>query len=174
MDLERSVQQLDGSNVKRSLLRPRQRNLRDETMDFEFTKRRFDESSLMTSASQYGSQTNVSIIVKQKTDHLYQHFLSVIQSRSNEVEIFETVSDLRQVLENTIGEMENSKNMKVGADSWLRQEMNTWSLIQCLYKDRLITQKEEMQTDCLPLQNSEKVIVEHLYDSKFRKSSFTI
>jgi nuclear pore complex protein Nup107 len=163
MDLERSLQQLDDSITKKSLIRTRQRNLRDETMDFEFSKRRFDESSIMTSASNYGSQTNISVIAKQKTDHLYQHFLSVIQSRSNELEIFETVFDLRQVLENTIEEMESSKKIKVGSDSWIRQEMNTWSLIHCLYKDRLITQKEEMETDDLPLVNSEKIIVEHLY-----------
>lgn len=167
MDLERSLQQLDDSLVKKSLIRTRQRGLRDETMDFELSKRRFDESSLMTSASVYGSQTNLSVIVKQKTDHLYQHFLSVIQARSNEMEIFETVFDLRQVLENTIEEMESSKNVKVGSDTWIRQEMNTWSLINCLYKDRLVTQKEDMDTDDLPLVNSEKVIVEHLYLSEF-------
>lgn len=165
MDLERSIILLDESISKKSLIRPRQRNLRDETMDFDTTKRRFDESSLMTSASVYGSQTNLSVIVKQTTDHLYQHFLSVIQSRSNEMEIFETVFDLRKVLENTIHEMD-SKNMKVASDAWIRQEMNTWSLIHCLYKDRLITQKEEMETDDLPLVNSEKIIVEHLYLSK--------
>lgn len=167
MDLERSIQQLDDSITKKHLIRPRQHNLREETMDFEFSKR-FDESSLLTSASVYGSQTNVSVIAKQKTDHLYQHFLTVIQSRSNEMEIFETVFDLRQVLENTVEEMESSKNIKVGSDSWIRQEMNTWSLIHCLYKDRLITQKEEMETDDLPLVNSEKIIVEHLYLSKLR------
>jgi hypothetical protein len=170
MDLERSIQLLDDSIAKKSLIRPRQRQLRDETMDFE--------SSLMTSASIYGSQTNVSVIAKQKTDHLYQHFLTVIQSRSNEMEIFETVFDLRQVLESTIEEMESSKNIKVGSDSWIRQEMNTWSLIHCLYKDRLITQKEEMETDDLPLVNSEKVIVEHLYLSEFagklRNSGFLV
>lgn len=167
MELERSIQQLDDSISKKSLIRPRQRNLRDDTMEFELTRRRFDEASLMTSASVYGSQTNLSVIVKQKTDHLYHHFLSVIQSRSNEMEIFETVFDLRQVLENTIEEMESSKNIKVGSETWIRQEMNTWSLIHCLYKDRLITQKEEMETDDLPLVNSEKIIVEHLYLSKF-------
>lgn len=160
MDLERSIQLLDDSVNKKSLIRPRQRQLRNETMDFE--------SSLMTSASVYGSQTNISVIAKQKTDHLYQHFLTVIQSRSNEMEIFETVFDLRQVLESTIEEMESSKNIKVGCDSWIRQEMNTWSLIHCLYKDRLITQKEEMEMDDLPLVNSEKVIVEHLYLSELR------
>ena len=169
MSLERSIQQLDDSFTKRSLIRTRQRNLRDETMEFEMSKRRFDESSVMTSASVYGSQTNLSVIVKQKTDHLYQQFLSVIQSRSNEMEVFETVFDLRQVLENTIDEMESSKNIKVGSDTWIRQEMNTWNLIHCLYKDRLITQKEEMETDDLPLVNSEKIIVEHLYLSKLEE-----
>lgn len=167
MDLERSIQLLEGSATQRGLFRPHHRSMREETMDFETSRRRFDEQSLMTSASVYGSQTNLSVIVKQKTDHLYQHFLSVIQSRSNEMEIFETVFDLRQVLENTIAEMESSKNITVGSDTWIRQEMNTWSLIHCLYKDRLITQKEDMETEDLPLVNSEKVIVEHLYLSKF-------
>jgi Nuclear pore protein 84 / 107 len=167
MDLERSLQQLNDSIAKKNLIRPRTRNLRDETMDFESSRRRFDESSLMTSASVYGSQTNLSVIVKQKTDHLYHHFLSVIQSRSNEMEIFETVYELQHVLETTIDEMQSSKGMKVGSDAWIRQEMNTWNLIHCLYKDRLITQKEEMETDDLPLVNSEKIIVEHLYLSKF-------
>lgn len=167
MDLEGSIQHLNDSIMKQSLIRTRQHNLRDESMgNFDFSRRKFDESSLMTSASVYGSQTNLSVIVKQKTDHLYQHFLSAIQSRSNELEIFETVFDLRQVLENTIAEMESSKNMKVGSDSWIRQEMNTWSLIHCLYKDRLITQKEDIETDDLPLVNSEKIIVEHLYLSE--------
>lgn len=170
MDLEQSIQLIDDSISRKSLLRPRQRNLRDDTMEFELVKRRFDESSLMTS-SVYGSQTNLSVIVKQKTDHLYHHFLSVIQSRSNEMEIFETVFDLRQVIENTIEEMESSKNVKVGNETWIRQEMNTWSLIHCLYKDRLITQKEEMETDDLPLVNSEKIIVEHLYLSKLKHSA---
>lgn len=164
MDLERSLLQLDES--KRSLIRGRPRQREETMMDFEVSRQRFDEASLLTSASVYGSQTNLSVIVKQKTDHLYQHFLSVIQSRTNEMEIFETVHDLRQVLENTIDEMESSKNIKVGSDTWIRQEMNTWSLIHCLYKDRLITQKDEMEIDDLPLGNSEKVIVEHLYQSK--------
>lgn len=163
MDLERSLLQLDES--KRSLIRGRPR--RDENMmDFEVSRRRFDESSLLTSASVYGSQTNLSVIVKQKTDHLYQQFLSIIQSRTNEMEIFETVHDLRQVLDNTIEEMESSKNIKVGSDTWIRQEMNTWGLIHCLYKDRLITQKDEMEIEDLPLVNSEKIIVEHLYSSE--------
>jgi hypothetical protein len=50
MDLERSIQQLEDSITKKSMIRTRQRNLRDETMDFEFSKRRFDESSLSFAA----------------------------------------------------------------------------------------------------------------------------
>ena len=171
MDLDHSIQAIDESFARKNLIRTRQRNLQDNTMDFENSRRQFDETSLMTSASIFGSKTNLSVIVKQKTDHLYQHFLSVIQSRSNEMEVFETVYDLRQVLETTIDEMESSRNIKVASDSWIRQEMNTWSLIHCLHKDRLITQKEEMETDDLPLVNSEKVIVEHLYLSKFNESA---
>lgn len=81
----------------------------------------------------------IDLIVKQNTDHLYQH-LSAIQSRRIELEIFKTVFDLRQVLESTIAEMKSSKNMNVGRNLWIRKEMNTWSLIHCLYKHRLITQ----------------------------------
>lgn len=169
MNFEQTIKQLNENIANRSVRRPQEHNLREETMDLQFSRRRFDESSLLTSASIYGSQTNVSVIVKQKTDHLYQHFLSVIQSRSNELEVFEIVADLRQVLQNTIDEMQSSKNVKVDNETWIRQEMNTWSLIHCLYKDRLITQKEqEMETDNLPLMNSEKIIVERLYLSKIQ------
>jgi nuclear pore complex protein Nup107 len=63
-------------------------------------------------------------------------------------------------------ESEGRKKKFLGANNWIRTEMNTWSLIHCLYKDRLITQKEEMEQDDLPLVNSEKLVVEHLYLSK--------
>lgn len=165
MDLERSIRQLDDTYENRHLIRNYARQARDEIMDFEYSRRQFDQESLLTSASVYGSATNVSVIVKQKTDHLYQHFLSVIQARSNEMEIFDTVFDLGRVLESTIDDMEHEKNLKVPHNSWIRQEMNTWSLIHCLYKDRVILQNEEMETD-LSIMNSEKAIVEHLYTSE--------
>lgn len=165
MDLERSLRQLDDTFDNRNLIRNYTRQGRDELMDFDYSRRQFDQESIFTSASVYGSHTNVSVIVKQKTDHLYQHFLSVIQARSNEMEIFDTVFDLGRVLEQTIGDMEHEKSMKVPKNSWIRQEMNTWSLIHCLYKDRVILQNEDMDTD-LPLVSSEKVIVENLYASE--------
>jgi hypothetical protein len=154
MNLERSIQQLDDSFAKKSFLGSRVQNFRDDM-------------SMVSSVSNYGSE-KTSVLVKEKTDQLYSHFLSVIQSSSNEMEVFETVYHLRQVLENTIEEMESEGRKKkfLGANNWIRTEMNTWSLIHCLYKDRLITQKEEMEQDDLPLVNSEKLVVEHLYLSK--------
>lgn len=50
---------------------------------------------------------------------------------------------------------------------WLREEENTWKLLFCLYKDRLIAQKENLEIEDLPLVNSEKTIVEHLYLSEY-------
>lgn len=192
MNLERSLIQLDDSVGRKSLIRNKEskanveRSLRDDSMmDFDFSvpaeprdARRFMETSnivnnsMFTSNSVYsGSQTNISVVVKQKTDHLYTQFLEVIQSRHNELEVFETLQDLIVTIQNTIESMENpennKRNIKLDSDSWLRQEQNTWQLLYCLYKDRLITQKEEMESDDLPLMNSEKNIVEHLYLSKY-------
>lgn len=147
MNLEQSIQHLDDSIMKKSMIRTRSNILRDDM-------------SMISSASVYGSTT--SVVIKEKTDQLYSHFLSIIQSTNNEFEIFDTVDHLRQVLENTIEDM-SSSGKKL---NWIRHEMDTWSLINCLYKDRLITQKEEMEQDDLPLVNSEKFIVEHLYTSE--------
>lgn len=193
MNLERSLIQMDDSVGRKSLIRNREskanleRSLRDDSMmDFDFSvpaeprdARRFLETSnivnnsMFTTNSVYsGSQTNISVVVKQKTDHLYTQFLEVIQSRHNELEVFETLQDLIVTIQNTIESMENpeinKRNIKLESDSWLRQEQNTWQLLYCLYKDRLITQKEEMEADDLPLMNSEKNIVEHLYLSKYK------
>lgn len=188
MSLERSLIQMNDSVGKKSLIRNREskanleRSLRDDSMmDFDFSvprdARRLETSnnvnnSMYTTNSVYsGSQTNLSVVVKQKTDHLYTQFLEVIQSRHNELEVFETLQDLIVTIQNTIESMENpennKRNIKLESDSWLRQEQNTWQLLYCLYKDRLITQKEEMESDDLPLMNSEKNIVEHLYLSKY-------
>ena len=155
MSLERSFQQLDDSIIKKGFLRSRIQNLRDDV-------------SVISSVSNFGSQ-QTSILMKEKTDQLYSHFLSVIQTSSNELEVFDTIFQLRQVLVNTIEGMENegAKKKLLSANNWIRQEMNTWGLIHCLYKDRLITQKEEMDVDDLPLVNSEKLVIEHLYSSKF-------
>lgn len=159
MNLNQSINDV---NAKTSLLRSRATNVRD------------DVSVISGGTSAYES-LQLNAIANQKADLLFSHFLSVIQSSNNEMEIFETVFHLRQVLANTIEEMETEGKKKfVGTNSWIRLEMNTWSLIYCLYKDRLIAQKEDMEQDDLPLVNSEKMIVEHLYSSKCRFYSIII
>jgi secreted Zn-dependent insulinase-like peptidase len=159
MNLDQSVRQLDDSLSKRSLIRSRHHILQDDV-------------SIISTTSAYGSQTCV--LLKEKTDNLYSHFLSVIQSSSNDMEIFDTVYHLRQILENTLDEMEAAGKKFLASNNWIRQEMNIWSLIHCLYKDRLITQKEEMEQDDLPLVNSEKLVVEHLYASEFYLITFLL
>lgn len=147
-------QQLNDSYMKKSLIRSRIQDFRDDI-------------SIISNTTAYESQ-QLSTLAQEKTDSLYSHFLSIIQSSSNEMEVFDTVFHLRQVLSNTIEEMQaEGKKKIISSNHWIRLEMNTWALIYCLYKDRLINQKEEMETDDLPLVNSEKMIVEHLYASKF-------
>lgn len=107
---------------------------------------------------------------KELTEHLYGHFLEVLQSRSDDSEVFDTVQDLIQTCSDTVTELATHRR-KVNADAgapapdnlWLIHERNTWRLLYCLYKDRLIVQKESNDFDDLPLVGSEKVIVEHLY-----------
>jgi nuclear pore complex protein Nup107 len=110
-----------------------------------------------------GSQTNLSVINKQKTDSLYTQFLEIIISRTNDSEIFETVQDLIQTLSNTIENMESNDRKGHLKNHWLKEEEITWKLLYCLYKDRLITQKEPVEIDNFQLARSEKTIVEHLY-----------
>jgi hypothetical protein len=151
MHFEQSFSQLEDQTTRKSFIKSRVNALRD------------DVSVISSAGSAFGS-AQTSVLVKEKTDQLYTYFTAVIQSSSDD--IFDTVQNLWQVLQNTIGEMESGSNKQLGSNNWIRQEMNTWSLIHCIYKDRLITQKEEMEHDGLLLINSEKMIVEHLYMSK--------
>ncbi|KAG5673126.1 hypothetical protein PVAND_003200 [Polypedilum vanderplanki] len=146
--MEQSFSQFEDSLAKKSLLRSRGNVFRD------------DASIISNTTSILGSG-QTSVLIKEKTDQLYTHFLAIIQSSTDD--IFETVQNLWQVLQNTVDEMQTGAKKQIGVNNWIRQEMNTWSLIHCLYKDRLITQREEMEQDDLPLVNSEKLIVENLY-----------
>lgn len=104
------------------------------------------------------------------TGQLYSNFLEVLQSRTDDSEVFDTVQDLIQTCSDTIDELSKHKrhhNAGSSLDSdhiiWLIHERNTWRLLYCLFKDRLIVQKESNDFDDLPMVGSEKVIVEHLY-----------
>lgn len=110
------------------------------------------------------------------TGQLYGNFLEVLQSRTDDSEVFDTVEDLIQTCSDTIDELvKHNRHGHVGSGSsginnyfddnnlWLIHERNTWRLLYCLFKDRLIVQKESNDFDDLPMIGSEKMIVEHLY-----------
>lgn len=195
MNLEKSIQLLDESSVssKRGFLKTRDgraQKFSDDTiqsMDFDLsmtidpTERRYLlENSLNRNntselfGTTFGDTSRIQeksfIQTKQKTDQLFFHFVEVLQSRTNDSEVFETVQDLIQTCSDMIDELFESgrrvnDKFKLEEDAWLNQERNTWRLLYCLYKDRLINQKDGMDLDDLPLMRSEKQIVEHLYTS---------
>lgn len=111
------------------------------------------------------------VLIKSKTDQLYDLFLDVARMRTNDTEIFETVQDIIQVCTDTFNDiLQNGgrlseKNIFDGF-GWLNQERNTWKLIFCLYKDRLLQQRgaEDVDIDDLWLHSSEKEIIDKLYE----------
>lgn len=110
-------------------------------------------------------------VVKAKTDQLFEHFLEVVRVRTNDAEIFDTVQDMIQLCSDTLDEIVrngvrlNEKNVFDGF-GWLNQERNTWKLLHCLYKDRLLNQRAMDgvdKDDDLWLHSSEKEIIDKLY-----------
>lgn len=110
-------------------------------------------------------------VVRAKTEQLYEHFLEVVRVRTNDAEIFETVQDMIQVCTDTFDEIVrngarlNEKNVFDGF-GWLNQERNTWKLLHCLYKDRLLNpcaMDGVDDDDELWLHSSEKEIIDKLY-----------
>ncbi|XP_058460940.1 nuclear pore complex protein Nup107 [Malaya genurostris] len=183
--LERSLLLLDESAVKsrRGLLR----TLKPDESDFDMSLtvgpqeiRSFmlDQSHHVHNISDSrlslaGSQISVGgANVRSRTDALFGQFLEVLQRRTSEAEVFETVQDLIETLEETLAGIEKVTTQAAGIgrerkilaeESWLNVERDTWKLLFALYKDRLLVQKEDMEMDDLPLVNSERAIVEHLY-----------
>ncbi|XP_053693286.1 nuclear pore complex protein Nup107 [Sabethes cyaneus] len=126
------------------------------------------ESRLSLAASHFSVS---GVNVRFKTEQLFGQFLEVLQRRTSESEVFDTVEDLIETLDETLNEIVKitaqhaiGKERKIVAEeSWLNVERDTWKLLFALYKDRLMIQKEEIEIDDLPLVNSERAIVEHLY-----------
>lgn len=110
-------------------------------------------------------------VINSKTDQLYEHFMDVARARTNDAEIFDTVQDMIQVCTDTFDEIVrhgarlNEKNVFDGS-GWLNQERNTWKLLHCLYKDRLLSTRSMDgidEDDDLWLRSSEKEIIDKLY-----------
>lgn len=193
MNLERSIHLLDESigSSKRGLLKTRDGRFKfnddtNQSMDFDLsmtldpTERSgrylMETSSNRNTSELFGDNSRIheqtfAQTSKQKTDQLFFNFVEVLQSRTNDCEVFETVQDLIQTCSDMIDDLFDSgrkvnDKFKLEDEAWLNQERNTWRLLYCLYKDRLINQKEGMDLDDLPLMRSEKQLVEHLYKSK--------
>jgi nuclear pore complex protein Nup107 len=130
---------------------------------------RYNSNSNLSTASTGGGTSTSVFTTRNKTDQLFTQFLEILQSRTNDSEIFETVQDIIQVLTDLtedVSKEDIKRREKYASDTedWVRSEKNTWKLLYCLYKDRLIAQKDGgLEMDELPLINSEKNIVERLY-----------
>lgn len=112
--------------------------------------------------------------LERRTDQLYEQFLEILQTHTSDAEIFDTIADLTQIIIDTIDDVtKQSKRRPLEAD-WLIHEKNTWQLLFALYKDRLVVQKDDMEIDDLPLVNSEKLIVEHLYANNARLREYQL
>lgn len=166
MNLDKSISLLDDSVfLKRGLIRNN-----DDRSQLPLNSSKFLNSmEIDRMSSSILSESNTILAKKQKPDQLFESFLSILKTRTNDMEIFDTIVDLIQTcsdLLDEIGEgaprglLESKKD-----DIWLINERNTWQLLYCLYKDRIINQKEDVYIEELLINSSEKQIVEQLYES---------
>lgn len=176
------VRRLDGRPNKRkaSMTDDTIKNIMDLdgsiTMGSDEVRRFLDNSSIMgigTPTQTFfmphdGLDADDFVSTQHKTNMLYSSFLEILQSRTNDSEIFDTIKDLIQTCSDTLSEISkpyprSQKDMIENDHEWLVKERDTWRLLYALYKDRLIVQKDASDYEDLPLLGSEKDIVEHLY-----------
>lgn len=148
------------------------RILFDNTAAFQNETR---DNSIMSLAPS-SSIVQIKSRTEKLTDQLYEQFLEVLQTRNNDAEIFDTVSELTQVVVDTITDIQNQMkgNKRPIEIGWLFQEKNTWQLLFALYKDRIMVQKEEIDLDVIPFGKSEKIIVERLYTNNAKLREYQL
>ncbi|XP_053669836.1 nuclear pore complex protein Nup107 [Anopheles nili] len=109
---------------------------------------------------------------KEVNKQLCEQFLEVLQRHSNASDVFEAIDELIELLDGTLVHMNlaSKQLLPVGRERhmhaegmWLNAERETWKLMGCLYRDRMVTQKQDNEMDDLPLLNSEQTIISHLY-----------
>ncbi|XP_063702515.1 nuclear pore complex protein Nup107 [Culicoides brevitarsis] len=138
-----------------------------------------NNSARMSTVSNISSMSFVKNRVERRTEQLYERFLEVLQVHTNDTEIFETISELTQAVIDTIEDVKQCgkrEMAKAGTEDWLMHEKNTWQLLFALYKDRLITQKDDgMDVDAvIPLGNSEKAVVSNLYTTNAKLREYQL
>ncbi|GBP10247.1 Nuclear pore complex protein Nup107 [Eumeta japonica] len=89
---------------------------------------------------------------KEKADILFPQFLEVLQGRTNDSEIFDTLQELIHTCSGVIEDCQKEnmwtteKNANRQTD-WLEKECKTWKLLYALYKDRILIQNVEQDMD---------------------------
>nr|XP_014097162.1 nuclear pore complex protein Nup107 isoform X1 [Bactrocera oleae] len=111
-------------------------------------------------------------LLKEKTDSLFPQFLEVLQGRTNDSEVFDTIQNLIHICAGVADEVQKAirqnatiSKFQIKNYMWLDQEMKTWRLLFALYKDRIMVQREDVGMDCNmpPLGGSEKEVIDQLY-----------
>lgn len=110
-------------------------------------------------------------VFKEKADTLFPQFLEVLQARTNDSEVFDTIQDLIHtcsgVLEDCLKDIQRGGDKVVKSKAeWLELECKTWKLLNALYKDRILLQSSDQGMDCeiSTLGGSEKEIISQLYN----------
>ncbi|XP_013100410.2 nuclear pore complex protein Nup107 [Stomoxys calcitrans] len=108
---------------------------------------------------------------KEKANMLFPQFLEILQARTNDSEVFDTIQDLihtcSAVLDDCLKDVhKRTDNIKNSKAEWLDLECKTWKLLYALYKDRILLQSNDPGMDCdIPsLGGSEKEIIAQLYN----------
>lgn len=170
---DEGIHSMDLDDTPRTTLLPSdiQRLIERNTSYSSLEKTRFlMDSQHDISLTRLGDINEIISLSKEKTNMLYPQFLEVLQTHTNDTEIFDTIQDYIEICSGILQESTKEENMTVSKykskDSlWLEQEKNTWKLLYCLYKDRIIVQKEEVDYDMPTLSGSEKEVVNALYTS---------
>lgn len=108
--------------------------------------------------------------VREKANMLFTQFLEVLQSRTNDTEIFDTIHDIIQTCSGVVDELNRDEirstfaKQKSEEHLWFEQEHNTWKLLYALYKDRILVQPEHMDEAILGC--SDKEVINQLYTCK--------
>lgn len=182
LNLDRSIRLLEEAIPKnRNKLLRNQQSRRDSVdMDFSMTLNPTEANLMLDTTSEsrsiFTATTGVGARsrLERRTDQLFEQFLEILQTHTSDSEIFDTISDLTQAIIDAIEDVTKQHKRRPLEADWLIHEKNTWQLLFALYKDRLVVQKDDMEIDDLPLVNSEKLIVEHLYANNSRLREYQL
>uniref|UniRef100_A0A182Q2M3 Nuclear pore complex protein n=1 Tax=Anopheles farauti TaxID=69004 RepID=A0A182Q2M3_9DIPT len=127
-------------------------------------------SQISLNAGSTVSYSNANL--REANKQLCEQFLDVLQRHTNAADVFDAIDELIESLDVTLQQMNLATKQLLPAgrqrhlhadEMWLNAERETWKLMSCLYRDRMITQKQDNEMDDLPLVHSEQTIISHLY-----------